>query len=232
MGRIVLVSDVQTPLGEELARRYLAEGASVAVTRSNRQSRESPMVSESDGFLLTDWNRRSPISARNVLLSVTNRFGRLDEAVVLHDPTVKPALIPDTAYETIERAVDSWLKGTLFLVKGLLEILAQTGAGRLALVEYAPRGVSPLSRQAVASRPPLEAALRGAFRALVQSLLETGGPKGVTVNAFESVATLARDFAGFIVETLMARGDKPAGKWLRFQPRSGLLAPLRGLMGS
>ena|SRR3972149_622102 len=70
MGRVVLVSDVQTPLGEELARRYLAEGASVAVTRSNQQSRESPLVSESDGFLLTDWNRRSPISTRNVLLSV------------------------------------------------------------------------------------------------------------------------------------------------------------------
>jgi NAD(P)-dependent dehydrogenase (short-subunit alcohol dehydrogenase family) len=225
MGRVVLVSDVQTPLGEELARRYLAEGASVAVTRSNQRARESPLVSESDGFLLTDWNRRSPISTRNVLLSVTNRFGRIDEAVVLHDPTVKPALIPDTAYETIERAVDSWLKGTLFLVKGVLEILARNEAGRLALVEYAPR-------QAVASRPPLEAALRGAFKALVQSLLETGGPKGVTVHAFESVATLARDFAGFIVETLSARGDKPAGKWLRFQPRGGLRAPLRGLKGS
>ena len=84
MGRVVLVSDVQTPLGEELARRYLAEGASVAVTRSNQEARESPLVSESDGFLLTDWNRRSPISTRNVLLSVANRFGRIDEAVLLH----------------------------------------------------------------------------------------------------------------------------------------------------
>jgi len=225
MGRVVLVSDVQTPLGEELARRYLAEGASVAVTRSNQKSRESPLVSESDGFLLTDWNRRSPISARNVLLSVVNRFGRIDEAVVLHDPAVKASLLPEAPYDSIERAVDSWLKGTLFLVKGLLEVLARDGAGRLALVEYAPR-------QAVASRPPVEAALRGAFKALTDSLLETGGPKGVAVHAFESVATLARDFAGFIVETLGARGDKPSGKWLRFQPRGGLLAPLRGLMGS
>jgi NAD(P)-dependent dehydrogenase (short-subunit alcohol dehydrogenase family) len=225
MGRVVLVSDVQTPLGEELARRYLAEGARVAVTRSNQQSRESPMVSESDGFLLTDWNRRSPISTRNVLLSVANRFGRIDEAVVVHDPTLKPALLPDAAYETIERAVDSWLKGTLFLVKGLLELFAREGAGRLALVEYAPR-------EAVGSRPPLEAALRGAFKALAQSLMDTGGPKGVTVQGFESVETLARDFAGFIVETLASRGDKPAGKWLRFQPGRGLLSPLRGLMGS
>jgi NAD(P)-dependent dehydrogenase (short-subunit alcohol dehydrogenase family) len=225
MGRVVLVSDVQTPLGEELARRYLAEGASVAATRSNLKARESPLVSESQGFLLVDWNRRSPISARNVLLSVANRFGRLDEAVLLQDPIVEPRLLPDTSYESIERAADAWLKGPLFLLKGLLEGFARDGGGRLALVEYAPR-------QALAGRPPLEASLRGAFRALAQTLLDAGGPKGVQVHCFESVETLARDFANFIVETLGARGDKPSGKWLRFQPRGGLLSPLRGLKGS
>jgi NAD(P)-dependent dehydrogenase (short-subunit alcohol dehydrogenase family) len=225
MGRVVLVSDVQTPLGEELARRYLAEGASVAATRSNLKARESPLVSESGGFLLVDWNRRSPISARNVLLSVANRFGRLDEAVLLQDPSVEPRLLPDTSYESIERAADAWLKGPLFLLKGLLEGFARDGGGRLALVEYAPR-------QALAGRPPLEASLRGAFRALAQTLLDAGGPKGVQVHCFESVETLARDFANFIVETLGARGDKPSGKWLRFQPRGGLLSPLRGLKGS
>ena len=223
MGRVVLVSDVQTPLGEELARRYLAEGASVAVTRSNQQSRESPLVSESDGFLLTDWNRRSPISTRNVLLSVANRFGRIDEAVVVHCPTVEASLLSETTYESIERAVDTWLKGTLFLVKGLLEALAPQG--RLALVHYAPQ-------EPGAGLPPLEATLRGAFKALAQSLMDTGGPGGLPVHGIESFSTPPRDFAGFIVETLLARGNKPSGKWLRFQPRSGLLAPLRGLMGS
>jgi NAD(P)-dependent dehydrogenase (short-subunit alcohol dehydrogenase family) len=229
MGRVVLVSDVQTPLGEELARRYLAEGASVAVTRSNQQSRESPLAPAA-GFLLTDWNRRSPISTRNVLLSVVNRFGRIDEAVVLQCPAVEANLLSETTYESIERAVDAWLKGTLFLVKGLLETLAPRG--RLALVHYAPQRNSPLLRQAGAVLPPLEAALRGAFKALTQSLMDTGGPKGLPVHGIESFSTPARDFADFIVETLSARGDKPSGKWLRFQPRGGLLAPLRGLMGS
>jgi hypothetical protein len=107
MGRVVLVSDVQTPLGEESARRYLAEGASVAVTRFNQQSRESPLVSESDGFLLTDWNRRSPISTRNVLLSGANRFGRINEAVVLHCPAVEASLLSETSYESIERELCS-----------------------------------------------------------------------------------------------------------------------------
>ena len=225
MARIVLVSDVQTPLGEELVRRYLAAGASVAATRSNQEAKESPLVSENDGFLLTDWNRRSPISTRNVLLSVANRFGRIDEAVVLHCPVVEAALLPDATYEGIERAVDSWFKGTLFLLKGLLEVFAREGAGRLALVHYAPRDPG-------AGLPPLEAALRGAFKALVQSLLDAGGSKGVPVHGFESFAAPPREFAGFIVESLAARGGKPSGKWLRFQPRGGLLSPLRGLRGS
>ena len=224
MGRVVLVSDVQTPLGEELARAYLAEGASVAATRSNLKAHEAPLVSESEGFLLMDWNRRSPISARNVLLSAANRFGRIDEAVLLQDPAVEAKLLPDTSYESMERAADAWLKGPLFLLKGLLEAFARNGGGRLALVDYAPR-------QAAAGRPPLEAALRGAFRALAQSLLDTGGAKGVQVHCFESVETLARDFAGFITETMTVRGDKPSGKWLRFQPRGGRLSPPRALKG-
>jgi NAD(P)-dependent dehydrogenase (short-subunit alcohol dehydrogenase family) len=226
MDRVVLISDVQTPLGEELARRYLAAGASVAVTRSNQEARESPLVSESDGLLLTDWNRRSAISTRNVLLSALNRFGRIDEALLLHCPAIEASLLGEASYEAIERAVDTWLKGTLFLAKGLLEAFARAGGGRLALVHHARQGDSSLLRQSGAGLPPLESTLRGAFRALAQSLLDTGGADGVAVHGFESFATPERDFAAFIVQAMTERG--PSGKWLRFQPRGGLLGPLLG----
>jgi len=219
MERVVLISDVQTPLGEELARRYLAEGAKVAVTRSNQEARESPLVSESDGLLLTDWNRRSAISTRNVLLSVLNRFGRIDEALLLHCPAVEASLLGEASYESIERTVDTWLKGTLFLAKAILEAFARAGAGRLGLVQHA-------RQEAGIGLPPLEATLRGAFRALAQSLLDTGGAKGVAVHGFESFSTAERDFAGFILQTMTERGA--SGKWLRFQPRGGLLGPLLG----
>lgn len=222
MGQVVLVSDVQTPLGEELARRYLAEGARVAATRSNQESRESPLVSESDGFLLTDWNRGSSISARNVLLSVLNRFGRIDEAVLLGNPAVERRQLHEQPFTSIERGVDAWVKGTLFLARGVLEAFGREG-GRLALVHYAPE-------EPGTGLPPLEAALRGAFRALTQSLLDTHSQKGVTVRGFESFSTPPREFAGFIVETMTERGDRPSGgKWFRYQPKSGLLAPLRAL---
>ena len=226
MERVVLISDVQTPLGEELARRYLAAGARVAVTRSNQEARESPLVSESDGLLLTDWNRRSAISTRNVLLSALNRFGRIDEALLLHCPAVEASLLGEASYEAIERNVDTWLKGTLFLAKAVLETFARAGGGRLALVHHARQGGSPLSRQTDLSLPPLEATLRGAFRALAQSLMDTGGAKGVAVLAFESLSTPERDFADFVLEAMTQRGS--SGKWLRYQPRGRLLGPLLG----
>jgi len=225
MERVVLISDVQTPLGEELARRYLAVGARVAATRSNQDARESPLVSESDGFLLTDWNRRSAISARNVLLAVLNRFGRIDEAVVLGTPAPERRQLHELAFDSIERGVDTWVKGSLFLVKGVLETFGKNGGGRLALVHHA-------LEEAGTALPPLEASLRGAFRAMTQSLLDTHSQPEVFIHGFESFSTQARDYAGFIVETMTERGGRAAGKWFRFQPKGGFLAPLRGWKNS
>ncbi len=220
MGRVVFVSDVQTPLGEELVRRYLAEGASVAATRSNLEARESPLVSENDGFLLTDWNRRSPISSRNVLLTVLNRYGRIDEAVILQTPAVERSLLHETAYELIERAVDTWIKGTLFLIKGVLEAFSRSGGGLLALVHHVPQ-------EAGTDFPPLEAALRGSFKSTAQSLFATNSQAGVCINGFESFSTQAREFAEFIVQTMQERGGRGSGKWFRYQPKARFLSPLK-----
>jgi hypothetical protein len=220
MGRVVFVSDVQTLLGEELVRRYLAEGASVAATRSNLEARESPLVSENDGFLLTDWNRRSPISSRNVLLTVLNRYERIDEAAILQAPAVERSLLHETSYELIERAVDTWIKGTLFLIKGVLEAFGRSGGGRLALVHHVPQ-------EAGTDFPPLEAVLRGSFKAAAQSLFASNSQAGVFINGFESFSTQPREFAEFIVQTMQERGGRTSGKWFRYQPKGRFLSPLK-----
>jgi hypothetical protein len=127
MGRVVLVSDVQTPLGE-LARRTWPKGQR-GRDPLNQQS-ASPLV-------FRRWlpahrlDRRSPISARNVLLAVANP-GRIDEAVVVQWPFVEARLLE--TLRSMERAVDAWLKGPLFLVKGLLGFRPRR-RGRLALVD-------------------------------------------------------------------------------------------------
>lgn len=223
MGRVVLISDVQAPLGEQLVRRYLAEGYSVAATRSSQGARESALVSENEGFLLTDWNRKSLISTKNVLLAVLNRFDRIDETLVLESPAPERSLLQELSYDAIERAVDSWIKGTLFLIKGVLELYGK-GGGLLGLINH-------VQQEYGTAFPPLEAALRGSFKAAAQALFASNTQKDVYINGFEfycSQEAQAKEFAEFIFTTMKERGGRTSGRWFRYQPKAGFLSPLLG----
>jgi NAD(P)-dependent dehydrogenase (short-subunit alcohol dehydrogenase family) len=226
MQRFALITDAQTPLGEQLVRRYLAAGHYVAATRSNQERFETPLVSEEDRLLLIDWNRTSPISARNVLLAALNRFDALDEALLLQTPQLPRGPLQELSYETIERAVDAWVKGTLFLAKGILETFAQRRAGSLAFVQQV---------EGSAALPPLEAALRGSFRAAARSLaaaVEAGSAgRSLQVNSFECHDPDAWDaegsgFASFILETMQSKGRKSSGRCFRFPGRGRRLIGL------
>jgi NADP-dependent 3-hydroxy acid dehydrogenase YdfG len=216
MQRVALITDAQTPLGEELVRRYLAAGHCVAATRSNLERFETPLVSAEDRLLLVDWNRSSPISARNVLLAAVNRFDALDEALLLQAPHLPGGPLQGLSYEAIERAVDVWVKGTLFLAKGILETFAQRRSGSLALVQQAGQG---------ARLPPLEAALRESVRAAARSLSAAArrprGARLLRVNSFECHDPEAWDaqagaFAAFVLETMQGRAQKANGRCFHF----------------
>ncbi|MBN1837004.1 MAG: hypothetical protein JW820_14205, partial [Spirochaetales bacterium] len=181
MKPVALITDAQTRLGEALVKLYLAEGYCVAATRSNQESVERPLVSQSEDLLLMDWSRRSPISTRNVLLSTLNRFQRLDQTILLLSPSLEQGLLHELSYEIIERAVDAWTKGTLFLLKSVLELYRkqdfQTPCD-LALVSVTTQVEgTPL--------PPLEAALRGSFEATAASLFDSYNAQGLRVHGFE-----------------------------------------------
>jgi len=208
MQRVALITDAQTPLGEELVRLYLAAGHCVAATRSNQERFETPLVSEEGRLLLIDWNRTSPISCRNVLLAVLNRFNSLDEALLLHAPQLPRESLQEISHGAIERAVDTWVKGTLFLAKGLLETFAQRGAGSLALVQQPTSGAIP---------PPLEAALQGAFASAARSLA-AGGTSAARVDVFEcrDRDPEAPGYASFILREMDSRGLRTRRRCHRF----------------
>lgn len=225
MPRVALITDAQTPLGEQLVRCYLAAGHCVAATRSNLERFESPLVSEEDRLLLIDWNRTSPISARNVLLAVQNRFGALDEALLLQPPLLPPEALQTQASESIERAVDVWVKGTLFLVKGVLEEFVLREAGRLVLLHRARRRPLPT---------PLQAALWESFRAAALSLAAAGPRRGVQrrrVVRFECLDAEAwengsEDFAAFVLSAMQQAGRASTGRFFRFPTAAARLAGL------
>ena len=102
MKRVGLITDASTPLGDQLVRRYLSEGYGVAATCSDRSRIETPVVSEGEDLLVIEWNRSSPISAKNAVISARNRFDRIDETLLLLTPELEPKLLQETATDTID----------------------------------------------------------------------------------------------------------------------------------
>ncbi len=202
-----------------MVRRYLSEGYGVAATCSGQTRIETPVVSQEEDLLLIEWNRSSPISAQNVVLSARNRFDRIDETLLLLTPELEPKLLQETATEMINRAVDSWIKGSLFLIKAVLLLYGQKQEGFLALINHQPQA-------ATAVPPPLDSALRGSFRATAEAIFAGIGQQNVFVNGFESNSTQIEELADFIFDTMSGKGIRTAGKWHRFPPRPGILSAL------
>jgi NAD(P)-dependent dehydrogenase (short-subunit alcohol dehydrogenase family) len=219
MKRVALITDAATPLGDQLVRRYLSEGYGVAAACSGGSRIEPPLVSEEEDLQVIEWNRESPISARNVLLTALNRFDRIDETLLLLAPELDAKLLQETAVETIDRAVDTWIKGSLYLTKEVLLLYGRRQEGLLAVINH-----TPLVESAVP--PPLESVLRGGFRAAAEAIFAGTGQQNVFASGFESYSPRIEELADFIFDTMQTKAKRSAGKWHRFPPRSGILSAL------
>jgi NAD(P)-dependent dehydrogenase (short-subunit alcohol dehydrogenase family) len=220
MKRVALITDASTPLGDQLVRRYLSEGYSVAATFSGQARIETPLISEEEDLLVIEWNRTSPISAKNVVLSARNRFDKIDETLLLLTPELEQKLLQETATETIDRAVDAWIKGSLFLMKAVLLLYGQKQEGFLTLINHQPQA-------ATAVPPPLDSALRGSFRATAEAIFAGIGQPNIFINGFESHSTKIEELADFIFDTMKTKTARATGKWYRFPPRSGILSAFK-----
>ena len=193
----------------------------MAATCSGGAGIDTPLVSEEEDLLVVEWNRSSPISAKNVVLTALNRFDRIDETLLLLTPKLEQKLLQETATETIDRAVDAWIKGSLFLMKAVLVLYGRTQGGSLALINH-------MAQAATAVPPPLESALRGSFRATAEAIFAGIGEQNVFVSGFESHSAKIEELADFIFDTMNGKTVRTTGKWHRFPPRSGILSAFKG----
>jgi NAD(P)-dependent dehydrogenase (short-subunit alcohol dehydrogenase family) len=214
MGRIVLISDAETPLGAELIDAYLQAG-DIVVAAGSPQAAAKPERA-ADSFLAVDWNRRSSLSARNVLLTARNRLGAVDEAVILDCHDLPEKLLQELSSAEVESAVDAYVKGSVFLAREIMGHFTERGRGVLCFAAYSPQAAD-------SPAPPLDGALREAFRGLARSLLATCSSGPLTVNAFQSYSSTPGDFARFIVRTLDEKARKISGRWFTLEPRQGFL---------
>jgi len=254
MSRVAFISDIDTPLGLELARCYIRDENRVFATTSasltggpkggpdggtrkpaekrSQKTAEIPGEGDSEStpaergeepwleeelralregaveaLAVEEWNRSSPISAKSMFLKALNRFDTVDEVLLLGDPHLALPPLDEVSYEMIERTVDCWVKGNLFLLKNVLSRYLKTGAGTLALV----------NTRFHEEPSPLEEAIQRSFMGITRSLLTAYGDRGINVVAFESTDDHVMDFAGYIYKSLTDRSSRSSGRWLRYK---------------
>jgi NAD(P)-dependent dehydrogenase (short-subunit alcohol dehydrogenase family) len=217
MGRTVLITEADTPLGAALVRLFMAKGDRVAAAvGAGAPAGEGRALAEyrAKPFVSVVWNRQSPVSARNLLLATLNAFGSLDEALILAPPAPATALEKCSTAD-IDRAFDD-SRGTVFIARELLAHFKARGGGVLCMV-----GTS--SHAPDQAGPAVEQALREAFHGFASALLASHATGPLILNGFQGHGTGPEEYSAFIERTLEEKARKITGRWFTCQPRGGIL---------
>jgi hypothetical protein len=220
MPRTILVSETDTPLGGRLTELFLARGVRVVATvaagsRQGPGGGKGPVRGGPDSRKLTvPWNRRSPISARALLLEAANAFDSVDEAVIIEPLCTVSSALHAIPSSDIERAFDD-AKGPLFLAREILASFVARGSGVLCMVSLGP------------ASGPVENGVREAFRGVCSALFSAPALKGITVNGFQAGSVEVEEYAAFIDRTLEEKARKISGRWFVWQGRGGLFQGAR-----
>lgn len=218
MDRTVLITGRQSPLTDDLVQEALARKWTVLATFD--PAGEEPEVPDGlgDGLTYLEWNRRSPISARSVLLAAENRSEGVEELFLVYAPESEATAFHETQASAIEEAIDRSVKGHLFLLRELFSYSLRRGGVAINVV------MQDRSGEVV---PPLEAAVSGAFLSAVRSLMTFYAEEAVTIRGFHSVGVKeGREFARYILDSIRDRPEKSAGRWNKYGGR-GSLFPFR-----
>ncbi|MGA2378776.1 MAG: hypothetical protein ABSG85_05660 [Spirochaetia bacterium] len=207
MPRTILVTEGDSPLGAALVRLLVARGHAVAAA-SDRVPQVAAAGSAVRIPFPLSWNRRSPVSARTVVLSLLNAFETLDEALILEPPYSAGAPLHETASADIERAFDD-SKGPVFLARELLGSFLARGGGVVCFVSGGP------------ATGPVESAAREAFRGLAAALMASPGSGAIVANGFQCGAVDPEEYAAFIDRTLEEKARKITGRWFSCPARGG-----------
>lgn len=159
--------------------------------------------------VLLDWNPGSPISARMLILAVENRFGHIDEAILVCDPPSVRCAAAELSLADVEVLVNDHVKGWFFLVKELAAIFRAKGEGTLALVYPEANGSGGKDDTA----DLLGQTALAAFRSLTQNLLAASVNETYCTMGFSGAETGDEaGFAAFIFKQLDDRNRRGSGK--------------------
>lgn len=178
-GKVAIVTGSTQGLGLGIARRFVREGARIALNGRSRDKGERVLaeVQQLGGeaiFVQADLG--DPLEARSLIESTVHRFGRLDILINNAQTVPRLAAVTDSTTDELFRvALDSGLLASLWTSQAALPHLIAAGEGRI--INFASINGAYGSRYGAAYN-----ATKEAIRGLTRTLANEFGPHGVTVN--------------------------------------------------
>ncbi|WP_455381708.1 hypothetical protein [Salinispira pacifica] len=216
MERHLLIAGRGSAVLDALAQE--ARSAKDRLLRTLDAGQEKPLLPEgqTDSTAYTIWNRRSPLSARSVVIRATNVLEKIDEAfIVFSSADDKFSPFHELSPADIELRVDSDVKGYIFLVKEIVAQFSRQGSGAVSLVLQYP---------ASSLGSPIGAAAVAAFRSIGEQLFNAYQNEPFSLRGFESTSDDAKEFARYLFTAGQEKAEKLRGRWHRYGGKSGLFS--------
>ena len=191
MGKTILVTGKEGFLGNEISQHFLNQGCRVAVSVPSRKE-AFPSVDQDRRLLQFPWSRRSAVAAKNFVLQTFQEFEGLDEAWVVVTPERESFGMAEMAPLALDESLDATVKGTLYLVRELLQRQAAQPSLVLRFVFY---------DEDPSTLPPLAALHYQGLRGMVTALLTQARKRHLTVWAYESLVPRTEEYLSYLLNS-------------------------------
>lgn len=203
MNEVVLVTGSETLTGRKLIEKLLAGGSQVVAPVAGKET-ETNETGTANLTVLT-WNRASWFSTKAVIRETLRRYGTIDAAWLLHQPTPSVQDFSEAGSGDIETVLEQSVKASVALVRELTPVL-EASRGFLGMVVPHRSGAAP---------GPLDALAYGAFTGFSASLIRETGP-ALWACGFVSKSTNADGFTAELIRLGEEKPPKLRGRWYKF----------------
>jgi len=215
MSRITLVAGSQK-YKELIEKKTGKDGSIIFLSEKEKQGTASETLSgagkvESEKLSVI-WNKRSPLSAKNSILTIINRHERIDEAVISYRPGEFNKTFHEISTPVYDLQIDRWVKGYGYLLKELILLFIKQKSGRISLV---------LDSGGLKVMTPVESAVFSYLKILVQNLSVLYQNEAFRIYCFESDSSRSDEFINYFFKTTTESRYVP-GKLYRFSDKKSL----------
>ena len=172
VGKVAAITGGNSGLGLAIAKRFAAEGASVAILGRNSETLESAVSDIGGNTISSIGDVRSISDLDSFFSKISEVFGRLD-IVVANAGGGKVAPIDQVDEATFDEMTDSNWKGTFFTIQKALPLMGRGGSIQLISSGANRKGLPAFS---------VYSGTKAAVRSLARCMAAELAPVGIRVN--------------------------------------------------